>query len=61
MRRDSESNFVQWLRQDMKSPKAKAVDWKRTKRGAFEKIGYNPYHLPHQGNYPYIKKKERLS
>ena len=28
---------------------------------AFEKIGYNPHHLPHQGNYHKDKKKERLA
>ena len=33
----------------------------RRKRNVFEKLGYNEFHIPHQGNYPKDKKKERLA
>ena len=59
--RGSESDFNQWLKKDLKSAQKTKVDYRKTKRMAFEKIGYNPHHLPHQGNYHKDKKKERLA
>ena len=59
--RSSEKEFNNWLKKDLKSSQPKTVEWKRKKRMVFDKIGYNPNHIPHQGNYPKDKKKERLA
>ena len=45
----------------MSTSKPHRVDWKRKKRSVFAKIGYNPNHIPHQGNYPKDKKRQRLA
>ena len=44
----------------MYSEKKKQVAWKYGKRSVFDKHGYNENHLPHQGSYPKMKKKEKL-
>ena len=58
--RTSESEFHHWLKKDLKK-QGKFVDWKHKKRSVFDKIGFNENHIPHQGNYPKDKKKERLA
>jgi len=58
--RNSESEFRSWLIQDLKSEQKKQVNWNSGKRSVFDKHGYNENHLPHQGNYPRDKKKQRL-
>ena len=60
-RRNSDLEFQNWLKKDLSTSKPKQVDWKRKKRSVFAKIGYNANHIPHQGNYPKDKKKERLA
>mmetsp|Transcript_12343 Transcript_12343/g.15744 ORF Transcript_12343/g.15744 Transcript_12343/m.15744 type:complete len:163 (+) Transcript_12343:112-600(+) len=58
--RNSESDFSNWLRKDLKSEQKKRVNWNQGKRFVYDKHGFNPNHIPHQGNYPKDKKKEKL-
>ena len=59
--RSGDKEFQNWLKKDLSTSKQKQIDWKRKKRSVFAKIGFNENHIPHQGNYPKDKKKERLA
>lgn len=50
----AEQEFSEWVNMEPK----KKVNYRTEKRNAFYKLGFNPNHIPCQGNYEKTRKKK---